>query len=66
MVHRPLFGLWYEPRMMDDAVDGMIVTGNRITRRQSGLVPLRQPQIPHYLTRDRIRTDAVGSHPLTA
>jgi hypothetical protein len=70
LVRRPLFGLLYQPRMIDDdecrAVGGMRTgRGNRSTRRQPVPVPLCLPQIPHDLTWDRIRASAVGSRRLT-
>jgi hypothetical protein len=58
LVRRPLFGLMYQPRMMDKygAFGGMrIGRGNRSTRRKPATVPLRSPQIPNdvplHLTR---------------
>jgi hypothetical protein len=64
-VHRPLTGLLYEPRMIDDecgAVGGMIIgRGNRSIRRKSAPVSLWPPQIPHDLTWARTRPAAVGS-----
>jgi hypothetical protein len=51
LVLRPLFGLFYQPQMIDDdcdAIGGMrIGRGNRSTRRKSALPPLCPPQIPH-------------------
>jgi hypothetical protein len=55
LVRRPLFGLLYQPRMIDDgdecgAVGGMrIGRGNESTRRKPAPVPLCPPQIPHDL-----------------
>jgi hypothetical protein len=56
LVRRPLFGLSYQPRMIDDddgecgAVGGMrIGRGNRSTQRKRALVPLCPSQIPHDL-----------------
>jgi hypothetical protein len=53
LVRRPLFGLLYQPRTIDDeceAVGGMrIGKGNRSTRRKPAPVPLCPPQIPHDL-----------------
>jgi hypothetical protein len=54
LVRRPLTGLLYQPRMIDDdncgAVGGMRSgRGNRSTRRKLVQVPLRPPQIPHSL-----------------
>jgi hypothetical protein len=70
LVLRPLFGLLYQPRMIDvdcGATGGMRVgRGNRSTRRKPTPVPLSPPQIPHDLTRARTRADAVGSRRLTA
>jgi hypothetical protein len=71
-VHRPLIGLFYQPRMIDDdddcgAIGGMrIGRGNPSTRRKSAPVPLCLPQIPHDLTGARTRVTVVGSRPLTA
>jgi hypothetical protein len=58
LVIQPLFGLLYQPLMIDDdecgAVVGMrIGRGNRSTRRKHALVPLCAPQFPHHLTWDR-------------
>jgi hypothetical protein len=52
LVRRPLSGLLYQTRMIDDdecgAVGGMrIGRGNRSTRRKPAPVPLCPPQIPH-------------------
>jgi hypothetical protein len=70
LVRRPLIGLLYQPRMIDDecgAVGGMrIDRGNRSTRRKPALMPLCPPQIPHDLTWARTRAAAVGSWRLTA
>jgi hypothetical protein len=70
LVLRPLFGLLYQPRMIDDefgAVGGMrIGWGDRSTRRKPAPVPLRPPQIPHDLTRARSRAAAVMSQKLAA
>jgi hypothetical protein len=70
LVRRPLFGLLYQPRMIDDdyeAVIGMrIGGGNRSTWRKHALVPLWPPKTPHDLTWDRTRAAAVGSQRLTA
>jgi hypothetical protein len=54
LVRRPLIGLLYQPRMIDDgdcgAVGGMrIGRGNRSTGRKPAPVPLCPPQIPHDL-----------------
>jgi hypothetical protein len=68
----PLFGLLYQPRMIDDddecgAVGEMrIGRGNGSTRRKPAPVPLCPPQIPHDLTRDRTRAATVGSWRPTA
>jgi hypothetical protein len=63
LVRRPLFGLLYQPRMMDDdecvAVDGM--SGRRSTWRKYVSLPLRLPHIPHNLTWVLTRAAAVGS-----
>jgi hypothetical protein len=70
LVRRAIFGLVYQPRMIDDecgVVGGMkIWRGNRSTQRKSAPVPLCPPQIPHDLTWDRTRAPAVGSRRLTA
>jgi hypothetical protein len=72
LVRRPLTGLFYHPRMIDDdeecgAFDGMrIGRGNRSTRRKPAPVPLCPSQIPHDLTWARTRASAVGSRRLTA
>jgi hypothetical protein len=70
LVRRPLTGLLYQHRIIDDecgAVGGMrIGRGNRSTRRKPAPVPLCPPQIPHYLTWTRTRAAAVGSRVLTA
>jgi hypothetical protein len=54
LVLRPLFGLLYQPRMIDDEcglVGGMrIGRGIRITQRKLASVPLCPQQIPHDLT----------------
>jgi hypothetical protein len=69
-VHRPLIGLLYQPRMIDDecgVVGGMrIGRGNRSTRRKPTPVPHRPLQIPHELTWDRTRAFVVGIRRLTA
>jgi hypothetical protein len=54
---RPLFGLLYQPRMIDEygALGGMIIgRGNRSTWRKPALVLVCLP-IPHVLTWDRTR-----------
>jgi hypothetical protein len=65
LVRRPLTGLLYQPRTIDDecgAVGGMrIGRKNRSTRRKPAPVPLCPPQIPHDLTWDRTLAAAVGS-----
>jgi hypothetical protein len=68
---RPLFGLLYQPQMIDfgdcEAVSGMqIGRGDRSTRRKPAPVSLCSPQIPHDLTQTRTRAAAVGSLRLTA
>jgi hypothetical protein len=68
LVRRPLTGILYQPRMIDDecrAVSGIrIGRRNRNTRRKPAQVSLCSPQIPHDLT--WARTAAVGSQRLTA
>jgi hypothetical protein len=69
LVRRPLTGLLYQRRMIDDecgAVGGMrIDRGNRSTRRKPAPVPFCAPRIPHDLTWARTRTAAVGARQLT-
>jgi hypothetical protein len=53
LVRRPLLGLLYQPRMIDECeiFGGMrIVRENRSIRRKPGPLPLCLPQIPHDLT----------------
>jgi hypothetical protein len=62
---RPLFGLLYQPHMIDDddceAIGEIrIGTGSRSTRRKPAPVPLCTPQIPS----DQARAAAVGSLPV--
>jgi hypothetical protein len=69
-VHRPLFGLLYQPRMIDDdeceSVAGIrIGRGNRSTRRKPAPAPLCPPQIPHNLTWAWTRAAAVATRRLT-
>jgi hypothetical protein len=71
LVCRPLIGLLYQHRMIDDnecaVVGGMrIGRGKRSTRRKPAAVPLCPPQIPHDLTWTRTRAAPVGSRRLTA
>jgi hypothetical protein len=71
LVLRPLFGLLYQPQMIDDddcrAVDGVRISrGDRSTRRKPAPVPLCPPQIPHDLIRARTLAAAVRSRRLTA
>jgi hypothetical protein len=70
LVLRPLFGLLYQRRMIDDdcgAVGGMrIGSRNRSTWRKPAPVPPCPPQIPHDLTRPRTRAAAVVSRRLIA
>jgi hypothetical protein len=66
---RPLFGLFYEPRVVDDcrAVGGIIIgTRNRTTPKKPAPMLLCPPQIIHDLTWDRTRAAAVGSRRLIA
>jgi hypothetical protein len=71
LVRRPLTGLLYQPRMIDDddgcgAVGGMrIGRGNRSTWKTPAPVLLWPPQITHDLNWTRTRTAAVGSRRLT-
>jgi hypothetical protein len=55
LVRRPLLAYFTSPGR-----------GNRSTWRKPAPVTLCSPQIPHYLTWDRIRATAVGSQRLTA
>jgi hypothetical protein len=70
LVRRPVFGLLYQPWMIDDecgAVSGMrIGKGNRSTRRKSAPVLFCPKQMPHVLNWDRKGAAAVGSQRLTA
>jgi hypothetical protein len=72
LVRRPLIGLLYQPRMIDDECGAVgeiwIGRGNRSMRKKSAPVPLRPSQIPHDLTwvRTRAAASAVGSRRLTA
>jgi hypothetical protein len=71
LVRRPIFGLLYQPQMMDDdecgVVSGMrIGRGNKSTRRKPAPVPLGPPQILHDLTWDRTWAAVVGSRQLTS
>jgi hypothetical protein len=78
LVLRPLFGLLYETRMIDDDDDDDVdndcgeIGGKRIDRgnlstwRKPAPVPLRPPQISHDLTRARTRAAAMGSLRLPA
>jgi hypothetical protein len=65
LVRRPIIGLLYQPRVIDDecgAVGGMrIGRGNRSARRKPSPVPLCPPQIPRELTWARTWAAAVGS-----
>jgi hypothetical protein len=72
LVRRPLFGLLYQPQMIDHddddcgAIGGMrIGRGNRSTRRKPALAPLCPPQIPHDLIRATTRAAVVRSRRLT-
>jgi hypothetical protein len=66
-VHQPLFGLLYQPQVIDDecgAVGGMrIGRGNWSTQRKPTPVPLHPPQIPHVLTQAWTQAAVVGSRP---
>jgi hypothetical protein len=71
LVRRPLIGLLYQPRMIDNdecgAVGGMrIGMGNRSTRRRPAPVTLCPPQISHDLIRARTRAAVVGNRRQTA
>jgi hypothetical protein len=72
LVLQPLFGLLYQPQMIEDdddcgAVGRMrIGRGNRSTRRKPAPVALRPQQIPHDLTQAQIRVAPVGNKRLTS
>jgi hypothetical protein len=70
LARRPLIGLLYQPRMIDDdkcgAVGMRIGRENRSTRRKRAPMPLCPPQIPHDLTWTRTRAATVGSRRPTA
>jgi hypothetical protein len=66
LVRRPIFGLLYQSRMIDDECGVVGGRGNRSTGRKPAPVPPCPPQIPHDLTWDRTRAAAVGSQRLTA
>jgi hypothetical protein len=69
LVRRPLNGLLYQPRVIDEyGAFGRMRTGrgNSSTRRKPAPAPLCPPQIPHDLTWYRTRAAAVGSWRLTA
>jgi hypothetical protein len=71
LVRRPLTGLLYEPRMIDDSECGAVGAmrigkGNRSTWRKPASVPLYPPQIPHNLAWARTRAATVGRWRLTA
>jgi hypothetical protein len=70
LVHLPLIGLLYQPRMIDDecgAVRGIrIGRGNRSIRRKPAPVPLCALEIPNDLTWARTRAATVGTRRLTA
>jgi hypothetical protein len=71
MVRQPLFGLLYQPQMIDDdecgPVSGIRISrGNRSTWRKPAPVPLCPPQIPNDLTWDRTRAATMGSLRITA
>jgi hypothetical protein len=55
----PLFGLMYQPPMMDideyGAIGGILGRGDLSFRRKSATVKLCSPQIPNYITRVRTR-----------
>jgi hypothetical protein len=66
MVRRPLFGLLYQPRMIDDdecgAVGGMRIGRlKRSIRRKPAPVPFRPPQNPYDPSWDLARAAAVES-----
>jgi hypothetical protein len=64
---RPLTGLLYLPRVMENGeFGGMNCRGNRSTRRKPAPAPLCPPQISLDQTRDWTRAAAVGRQRLTA
>jgi hypothetical protein len=68
-VLRPLFGLLYQPQMIDEddcgAIGGMTIgRGNQNTRRKPAPVQRYPPQIPHDLTWARTWATAFGSRQL--
>jgi hypothetical protein len=69
LVRRPLIGLFYQPRMIDDecrAVGGMrIGRVNRSTWRKPAPMPLFPPQIPYDLTWAWTRASEVESRRVT-
>jgi hypothetical protein len=68
LVRRPLTGLLYQPRLIDEdcgAVGGTKVgRGNRSSQKKPAPVPLCPPRITHDLTWARTRAAAVGSRGL--
>jgi hypothetical protein len=71
LVRRPLIGLLYQPRVIENdncgVVGGLRISrGNRSTRKNPAPVPFCPPQIPHDRTWDWTRAAAVGSRQLTA
>jgi hypothetical protein len=63
LVRRPLFGIFYQPRMKDyesEATGGMSSRRNSNTQRKPASVPLCPTQIPHTLTQVQTRVAAVG------
>jgi hypothetical protein len=69
LVRRPLFGLLYQPRIMDEdecvVVGGMSGIGSRSTRRKPAPAQLCPPQIQLDLTWARIQASAVENQGLT-
>jgi hypothetical protein len=70
LVLQPLFGLLYQPQMIDDdrgAISGMqIGRRNQSAQRKPAPVPPCPPQIPHDLTCAWTQAAAVGSQRLIA
>jgi hypothetical protein len=70
LVLRPLLGLLYQPRMIDDQcrADGGMRIGKRTrsNRRKPAPLPRCPPQIPHNLNWARTRAAELGSRRLTA
>jgi hypothetical protein len=70
LILRPLFGLLYQPRKMDNdecgPANGIIGRETQSTRRKYVTVPFFPPQIPCNLTWAKTRAVAIWSRQLTA